>query len=316
MRSPSGTSSPATGSTDFSTGVLSPVSAASSISSVAATIRRPSAGTLSPASKVTMSPGTTSSAGMSTRCAASADMRVDQEHLLERGDALRRLALLVEAEDRVQHGQADDHETGRPLLQRDDADDRGAEQDELHQVAVLAEERAASPAPSSPPRACSGRPPPVAARPRRRRDRTAARPRAARRPRPPSARASSRRDRPAGRLLDRGSAHRVLGPDDDDLVPCEPTSSPRWCSGPRAYDDQPDHAQRRSDRKRPRRASPITTSSCSQRHPVPHASAARPEHDDAERGQRREQRPDPAEVAVVRARARSRGRPSRPPRSG
>ena len=66
-RSPSGTSSPGTGSTDFSTGVLSPVSAASSISSVAATIRRPSAGTLSPASKVTMSPGTTSSAGMSTR---------------------------------------------------------------------------------------------------------------------------------------------------------------------------------------------------------------------------------------------------------
>ncbi len=141
MRSPSGTSSPATGSTDFSTGVLSPVSAASSISSVAARIRRPSAGTLSPASKVTMSPGTTSSAGMSTRCAAAADMRVDQEHLLERGDALGGLALLVEAQDRVQHGQADDHETGRPLLQRDDADDRGAEEDELHQVAVLAEER-------------------------------------------------------------------------------------------------------------------------------------------------------------------------------
>ena len=67
MRSPSGTSSPTTGTTDFSTGVLSPVSAASSISSVAAMIRRPSAGTLSPASKVTMSPGTTSSAGMSSR---------------------------------------------------------------------------------------------------------------------------------------------------------------------------------------------------------------------------------------------------------
>ena len=30
---------------------------------------------------------------------------------------------------------------GRPLLERDDADDRGAEQDELHQVAVLAQER-------------------------------------------------------------------------------------------------------------------------------------------------------------------------------
>ena len=66
-RSPSGTSSPGTGSTAFSTGVLSPVSADSSISSVAATSRRPSAGTLSPASNVTMSPGTSSSDGMSTR---------------------------------------------------------------------------------------------------------------------------------------------------------------------------------------------------------------------------------------------------------
>ena len=73
--------------------------------------------------------------------AAAADVRLDQQHLLERGDALGGLALLVQAEDRVEHGQADDHDAGRPLLQRDDADDRGAEQDELHQVAVLAEER-------------------------------------------------------------------------------------------------------------------------------------------------------------------------------
>ena len=67
-RSPSGTSFPATGSIDFSTGVLSPVRAASSISSVAATRSRPSAGILSPASNVTMSPGTSSSASTSTRC--------------------------------------------------------------------------------------------------------------------------------------------------------------------------------------------------------------------------------------------------------
>ena len=64
-RSPSATSSPGTASTDLPTGVLSPVSAASSISSVAAMWRRPSAGILSPASKVTMSPGTSSSAGRS-----------------------------------------------------------------------------------------------------------------------------------------------------------------------------------------------------------------------------------------------------------
>ena len=66
-RSPSGTSSPVTGSRLLATGVLSPVSPASSISSVAATRIRPSAGTLSPASKPTMSPGTSSSAGISTR---------------------------------------------------------------------------------------------------------------------------------------------------------------------------------------------------------------------------------------------------------
>ncbi len=64
-RSPSGMSSPITGSTLFGTGVLSPVRPASSISSVATTSTRPSAGTLSPASNPTMSPGTRSSAGTS-----------------------------------------------------------------------------------------------------------------------------------------------------------------------------------------------------------------------------------------------------------
>ena len=68
-------------------------------------------------------------------------MSPDDEHLLERGDALGRLALLVQAKDRIEHGQAEDHETRRELLQRNDADDRGAEQDELHQVAVLAQKR-------------------------------------------------------------------------------------------------------------------------------------------------------------------------------
>ena len=73
--------------------------------------------------------------------AVPAGVRMDQEHLLERGDALGGLALLVQAEDGVEHRQADDHDPGRPLLERDDADDRCAEQHELHEVAVLAEER-------------------------------------------------------------------------------------------------------------------------------------------------------------------------------
>ena len=75
------------------------------------------------------------------KLAVTPRMSPDDEHLLERGDALGRLALLVQAKDRVEHGQAEDHEAGRELLQRNDADDRGAEQDELHQVAVLAQKR-------------------------------------------------------------------------------------------------------------------------------------------------------------------------------
>ena len=64
-RSPSGASA-ATGSRSLATGRLSPVRAASSISRVAAAMIRPSAVTRSPASKATMSPGTSSSAGTST----------------------------------------------------------------------------------------------------------------------------------------------------------------------------------------------------------------------------------------------------------
>jgi hypothetical protein len=68
-------------------------------------------------------------------------VRLDQEHLLERGDALGGLALLVEPEHGVEDGQPEDREPGRELLERDDADDRRAEQDVLHEVAVLAQER-------------------------------------------------------------------------------------------------------------------------------------------------------------------------------
>ncbi len=66
VRSPNGTSSPGTGSVDLPTGRLSPVSAASSISRVAARQTRPSAGTRLPASTSTTSPGTSSPASIST----------------------------------------------------------------------------------------------------------------------------------------------------------------------------------------------------------------------------------------------------------
>ena len=64
--SPSGASGSGTPSVDFDVGWLSPVSADSSISVFTATTRRPSAGTLSPASMRTMSPGTMSAVGTET----------------------------------------------------------------------------------------------------------------------------------------------------------------------------------------------------------------------------------------------------------
>ncbi len=64
-RSPIPTSAASIAATSFRTGTLSPVSAPSSISSVAATKSRPSAGTRLPASIRTMSPGTSPSESIS-----------------------------------------------------------------------------------------------------------------------------------------------------------------------------------------------------------------------------------------------------------
>jgi hypothetical protein len=64
-RSPSGTSALSMVSASLDDATLSPVSAASSISSVAVTKRRPSAGTRLPASMSTMSPGTNCSDSIS-----------------------------------------------------------------------------------------------------------------------------------------------------------------------------------------------------------------------------------------------------------
>ncbi len=62
-RSPSPTSASASGSVALPIGALSPVSAASCVSIVAVRTSRPSAGTMSPASSRTTSPGTRSCAG-------------------------------------------------------------------------------------------------------------------------------------------------------------------------------------------------------------------------------------------------------------
>ena len=139
-RSPSAASA-ATGSVCFGTGRLSPVSADSSISSVAAVSTRPSAGTRSPASMLTMSPGTRSSIASSVEGSVPPDLRLDDHHLLEGGDARRRLALLVEPHRRVQEGQGDQDDAGGDLVRDEEAQDAGGQQDDLHRVLVLADER-------------------------------------------------------------------------------------------------------------------------------------------------------------------------------
>ncbi len=166
IRSPSGTSVPTTGCDDLGTGVLSPVRPASSISSVAATRTRPSAGTLSPGLEADDVPGDQLLGWNLDALAVATDVGGHDQHLAERGDALGGLALLVQAHHRVEHRQPEDDQAGRDLLQGDDADHRRTEQHELHQVSVLAQERPSRPAPWPPRPACSARTLPPLAPPR------------------------------------------------------------------------------------------------------------------------------------------------------
>ena len=125
----------------FETGVLSPVSPASSISSVAATRTRPSAGTLSPASNPTMSPGTSSSAGISTIwpsrftlavmisiCRSAATLSAALPSWCSPITAFRTVS--------PNTTRAVDTSCSATMLTT-----RGADEHQLHQVLVLAEER-------------------------------------------------------------------------------------------------------------------------------------------------------------------------------
>ena len=139
-RSPSPALS-ATASTCFGTGTLSPVRADSSISRVAEVRMRASAGTRSPASMLTMSPGDELVHRQLDEGAVAADLGRDDHHLLERGDARVRLALLVQAHRGVEQRQADEHDAGGDLAGQEQAEHAGRQQDDLHRVAVLAQER-------------------------------------------------------------------------------------------------------------------------------------------------------------------------------
>ena len=142
VRSPSGTSSPGTGSVDLPTGRLSPVSAASSISRVAATQTRPSAGTRLPASTSTTSPGTSSSASISIAWPSAAYPGDGLHHLGQRLDALLGLGLLAQPDHGVEEGEPGQHHRRADLAGHDQVDDRRHQQHDLHEVLVLAQEGA------------------------------------------------------------------------------------------------------------------------------------------------------------------------------
>ena len=141
VRSPSGVPAPSTGSVPLATGRLSPVSADSATSSVAARSSRPSAGTMSPASIADDVAGDELPGGDLRQLAVPHDLGLDDHHLLEGGDGRGRLPLLMQAENRVEQRQQDQDDAGLPLLQ-EEAHDAGHQQDDLHRVGVLADERA------------------------------------------------------------------------------------------------------------------------------------------------------------------------------
>ena len=135
-RSPSATSGPASTPASFATGALSPVSAASCVSSVAEWTIRPSAGTMSPASTWTMSPGTMSTAGTSATRAVAHDLRLRHLQVRERVDARPRLQLLPRAEHDVEQDQQRDDDAGGDLADHEaHRDDR--DQHDVHRVAQL-----------------------------------------------------------------------------------------------------------------------------------------------------------------------------------
>jgi len=141
VRSPSGVSAPATGSVPLATGRLSPVSADSSTSSVAAFSSRPSAGTISPASIATISPGTSRSAGISASWPSRLTLALMITIFCRAETAAVAFPSWCRPSTRVEKRQQDQQDARAELLERVEAADAGREQHELHRVAVLAEER-------------------------------------------------------------------------------------------------------------------------------------------------------------------------------
>src|SRR5215467_9021609 len=132
-----------TGSVDLSAGTDSPVSAASSVRRFFTSVRRRSAGTLSPDSSSTMSPGTSPSAGI-RRAAPRSGLR--GQHVADRGQGLLRPALLNEPEQRVDEDHAQDDGRVEPQV-RHEFDEAGGEQNIDQDVVELQQETQERPPP-------------------------------------------------------------------------------------------------------------------------------------------------------------------------
>jgi hypothetical protein len=72
--------------------------------------------------------------------AVPADLRLDHHHLLERGGARLRLALLVHRHPGVEERQQDEEDAGEELAGQEEAGDAGHQEHDLHRVGVLAAE--------------------------------------------------------------------------------------------------------------------------------------------------------------------------------
>ena len=101
----------------------------------------PSAGTRSPASISHDVAGDELVRVDLDQLAVATHAALDDHHLLQGGDAGLGLALLVEPQDGVEQGQAEQQQCRVPTRGDEQAHDGRAEQDDLHRVLVLAQER-------------------------------------------------------------------------------------------------------------------------------------------------------------------------------
>ena len=138
--------SPSIGAVSFATGRLSPVSAASAVCSAVDSIRRASAGMVSPSSIRMMSPGTTSAAGNAAPLAVAHDGRVRRRHRAQRRHRRLRARLLNVSHDRVEQDDREDRDrfvrqATRALEHPEDRGDRcGDEQQDDEHIRELREE--------------------------------------------------------------------------------------------------------------------------------------------------------------------------------